>query len=399
MYTFYCRIYQGILKFSSDLLPWREPELIDGINSIKRLPVLIKEKGISKVLIVTGRVISSLGLMDNLLKGLEEEGIAYYVYDKTVPNPTIDNIEEALKIYNSNGCMGIIAFGGGSPIDCAKGVACRVARPDKTIPQMRGVLKVRKKLPPLIAIPTTAGSGSETTIAAVISNTSTHEKYAINDPAIIPQYAVLDPVLTAGLPPHVTSTTGMDALTHAVEAYIGRSNTKETKMMAIKATKLIFDNIYKAYLDGSNLEARENMQKASFYAGIAFTRAYVGYVHAVAHTLGGFYGTPHGLANAVILPYVLELYGESAHKSLAELADAVQITEPSDTIQEKAHKFIEAVKRLNKEMAIPDKITGILDKDIPLMVERADKEANPLYPVPRVMSKKELEKIYYLIKI
>lgn len=398
MYTFYCRIYQGILKLSSNLLPWREPELIDGINSIQRLPSLIKKKGISKVLIVTGRVISSLGLMDNLLKGLEEEEIHYYVYDKTVQNPTIDNIEEALKIYNSNGCMGIIAFGGGSPIDCAKGVACRVARPDKTIPQMRGVLKVRKKLPPLIAIPTTAGSGSETTVAAVISNTSTHEKYAINDPAIIPQYAVLDPVLTAGLPPHVTSTTGMDALTHAVEAYIGRSNTKETKTMATKATKLIFDNIYKAYSDGSNLEARENMQKASFYAGIAFTRAYVGYVHAVAHTLGGFYGIPHGLANAVILPYVLELYGESAHKSLAELADVVQITEPSDTTQEKAHKFIEAVKRLNKEMAIPNKITGILDKDISLMVERADKESNPLYPVPRIMSKKELAKIYYLIK-
>lgn len=399
MYTFYCRIYQSILKFSSNFVPWREPELIDGINSIQRLPAFIKKKEISKVLIVTGRVISSLGLMNNLLKGLEEEGIAYYVYDKTVPNPTIDNIEEALNIYNSNGCMGIIAFGGGSPIDCAKGVACRIARPDKTIPEMRGVLKVRKKLPPLIAIPTTAGSGSETTIAAVISNTSTHEKYAINDPAIIPQYAVLDPVLTAGLPPHVTSTTGMDALTHAVEAYIGRSNTKETKMMAIKATKLIFDNIYKAYSDGSNLEARENMQKASFYAGIAFTRAYVGYVHAVAHTLGGFYRTPHGLANAVILPYVLELYGESAHKSLAELADAVQITEPSDTIQEKAHKFIEAIKRLNKEMAISDKISGILDKDIPLMVERAYKEANPLYPVPRIMSKKELAKIYYLIKI
>jgi alcohol dehydrogenase len=399
MYTFYCRIYQGILKLSSNLLPWREPELINGINSIKRLPSFIKKKGMSKVLIVTGRVISSLGLMDNLLKGLEEEGIAYYVYDKTVPNPTIDNIEEALKIYNSNGCMGIIAFGGGSPIDCAKGVACRIARPDKTIPEMRGVLKVRKKLPPLIAIPTTAGSGSETTIAAVISNTSTHEKYAINDPVIIPQYAVLDPVLTEGLPPHVTSTTGMDALTHAVESYIGRSNTKETKMMAIKAAKLIFDNIYKAYSDGSNLEARENMQKASFYAGIAFTRAYVGYVHAVAHTLGGFYGTPHGLANAVILPYVLELYGESAHKSLAELADAVQITEPSDTTQEKAHKFIEAIKRLNKEMEIPDKISGILDKDIPLMVERADKEANPLYPVPRIMNKKELAKIYYLIKM
>jgi len=275
---------------------------------------------------------------------LKKESVNYFIYDKTVPNPTIDNIEEALKIYNTNNCNGIVAFGGGSPIDCAKGVACRVARPQKTIAQMKGLLKVRKKLPLLIVIPTTAGTGSETTIAAVISNPSTHEKYAINDPVMIPQYAVLDPVITAGLPPHLTATTGMDALTHAVEAYIGRSNTKETKRKAIKATKLIFNNIYKAYSDGSDLEARENMQKASFYAGIAFTRAYVGYVHAIAHSLGGFYGVPHGFANAIILPYILEAYGKSAYQKLSELADAVGITEVSDTKEQKAHKFIEAIK-------------------------------------------------------
>jgi alcohol dehydrogenase class IV len=282
--------------------------LSEGINSLQNLPKIVKNRNISKVLIVTGPKIYSSGLLDVMLKGLEKEGVTYYIYYKTIPNPTIDNVEAALEIYKSNNCKGIIAFGGGSPIDCAKGVACRVARPEKTIPQMKGLLKVRKNLPPLIAIPTTAGSGSETTVAAVLSNPSTHEKYAINDPVIIPHYAVLDPVLTAGLPQHVTSTTGMDALTHAVEAYIGRGNTKETKMMAIMATKLIFENIYKAYSDGTDLNARGNMQKASFYAGIAFTRAYVGYVHAVAHTLGGFYRIPHGLANAVILPYVLELY-------------------------------------------------------------------------------------------
>ncbi|MDD3416598.1 MAG: iron-containing alcohol dehydrogenase [Lachnospiraceae bacterium] len=398
MYKLYCRIYQTIFKLASAFLPWRKPELLEGINSLQNLPEIVKNRNINKVLIVTGPQIFSLGLLDVMLKGLEKEGVTYYIYNKTVQNPTIDNVEDALEIYKSNNCKGIIAFGGGSPIDCAKGVACRVARPEKTIPQMKGLLKVRKNLPLLIAIPTTAGSGSETTVAAVLSNPTTHEKYAINDPVIIPHYAVLDPVITTGLPQHVTSTTGMDALTHAVEAYIGRGNTKETEMMAIKATKLIFENIYKAYSDGTDLNARGNMQKASFYAGIAFTRAYVGYVHAVAHTLGGFYGIPHGLANAVILPYVLESYGKSAQKRLAELADVVDITKPTDTIENKAHKFIEAIKELNREMKIPDKIMGINDKDIPLMVKRADKESNPLYPVPRIMDKKELEKIYYLIQ-
>ncbi len=397
MYRIYCRIFQSALKFSSYLLPWRKPDLVSGINCLKKLPGIIKKMGVNKVVIVTGPNVSSSGLMDPLLLGLKEETVEFFIYNKTVSNPTIDNIEEAYSIYKDNNCDGIIAFGGGSPMDCAKGVGCRVARPKKTISEMKGLLRVRKKLPPLIAVPTTAGTGSETTIAAVISNPATHEKYAINDTALIPRIAVLDPVLTAGLPPHITAQTGMDALIHAVEAYIGRSNTKETKMMAVKASKLILDNIYNAYTDGSNLLVRENMQRASFYAGVAFTRAYVGYVHAIAHTLGGFYQIPHGLANAVILPYVLEAYGKAAHDRLAELADAVEITNSTDDKQQKAYKFIETIKRLNRNMGIPAKIKGINSKDIPLMVERAYKEGNPLYPVPKVMDRKELECIYRLI--
>jgi alcohol dehydrogenase class IV len=386
-----------MMRVGMPLMPWRKPELLEGEGSLEKLPALIKSKGIGNVLIVTDKVIASLGLMDPMLESMKNEGVQYKVYDKTVPNPTIDNIEEALLLYKASHCEGIIAFGGGSAMDCAKGVGARIARPKKTIPQLKGMIKVRKALPLLCAIPTTAGTGSETTIAAVITNSRTHEKYAVNDFALIPHYAVLDPLVTIGLPPHITSTTGMDALTHAVEAYIGQSNTKETRRMAIDATKLIFENVYTAYSDGTNIEARKNMQMAAYYAGVAFTRAYVGYVHAVAHTLGGFYGVPHGLANAVILPYVLEQFGESAHKPLSELADAVKITKPSDSEEQKARKFIEAIKELNKKMEIPNKVTGILDKDIPIMVERADKEANPLYPVPRLMDKNELSGIYKLI--
>jgi alcohol dehydrogenase class IV len=398
MYKLYCRIYQGAFKIVAYILPWRQPELLKGENSLLKLPKLIKSKGINCVLIVTDSVIASLGLMDGLLKGLHDEGVKFVVYDKTVPNPTIDNIEEALQIYKANTCQGIVAFGGGSPMDCAKGVGARVARPNKSISQMKGVLKVLKKIPPLFAIPTTAGTGSETTIAAVITDSRTHEKYAVNDTSLIPHYAVLDPVLTVNLPPHITSTTGIDALTHAVEAYIGRSNTNATKQYSKEAVVLIFENLYEAYSNGKNLVAREKMQKASFLAGLAFTRAYVGYVHAIAHTLGGFYSTPHGLANAVILPYVLEYYGESAHKPLAELADLVGLSALGDSNQQKAKKFIEAIKKLNKSMEIPDKVNCIVEKDIPLMVKRALQESNPLYPVPQILSKKDITKLYYMIK-
>ncbi|TGE35373.1 iron-containing alcohol dehydrogenase [Desulfosporosinus fructosivorans] len=398
MYNLYCRIYQHVFKVVSYILPWRKPELLQGENSLDKLPKLIRSKGIDSVLIITDRGIASLGLMDGLLKGLDAEGVEFKVYDKTVPNPTIDNIEEALKMYKANNCKGIIAFGGGSPMDCAKGVGARVARPNKSISQMKGVFKVMKTIPPLFAIPTTSGTGSETTIAAVITDSKTHEKYAINDTSLIPHYAVMDPLLTVNLPNHITSTTGVDALTHAVEAYIGRSNTTQTKQQARDAIKLIFENIFEAYSNGSNLLARANMQQASFLAGLAFTRAYVGYVHAIAHTLGGFYSAPHGLANAIILPYVLEYYGETVHKPLAELADLVGISAPTDTLEQKAIKFIEAIKNLNESMNIPKKFKGIVEGDIPLMLKRALAEANPLYPVPKIMSKEDMFNIYRAIK-
>lgn len=279
-------------------------------------------------------------------------------------------------------------------MDCAKGIGCRIARANKEIPKMKGVLKVMKKLPVIFAVPTTSGTGSEATLAAVISNSVTHEKYAINDPVLIPKYAVLDPSLTLKLPKHITSTTGMDALTHAVEAYIGSSNTELTKAMAIKATKLIFENLKNAYDNGEDIKARRNMQLASYYAGVAFTRAYVGNVHAIAHTLGGFYGVPHGLANAVILPHILDFYGEKAYVKLSELANAVGI---KGTTEAKAKQFIQAVKDMNAYMNIPTTIDGIKEEDIPTMVERAFKEANPLYPVPKIMSKEDFTAMYHEI--
>ncbi|MBB6454014.1 alcohol dehydrogenase class IV [Salirhabdus euzebyi] len=398
MYKMYCRFYQKTFRMTSFLFPWRKPELIQGENSLRKLSKVVKDQNIESVLVVTDKGLISLGIIDRLLVDLKEEGIKVSVYDKTIPNPTIHNIEEALHMYKENNCQGIIAFGGGSPIDCAKGVGARLARPNKSIEKMKGILKVRKQIPPLFAVPTTAGTGSEATVAAVISNSETHEKYPVNDMSLIPHYAVLDPLLTVKLPPHITSSTGMDALTHAIEAYIGKSNTKETTQYSMEAVKLIFDNLYEAYTNGSNITARTNMQKAAYLAGVAFTRAYVGNVHAIAHTLGGFYSFPHGLANAIILPHVLEYYGTTVHKPLAELADLVGIGSEGDTIEQKANQFIEEIKRLNRKMDIPNTVEGIVEKDIPLMVERALKEANPLYPVPKIFSKADMLHLYNVIK-
>lgn len=374
-----------------NFLDWSEPHLLEGRGSVLRLPEFIKSKGINKVLVVTDKGLMGLHLLDPMFEKLTEAGVEYVVYDGVQPNPTIPNIEACREMYIKNGCEGFIAFGGGSSMDCAKVAAARVVKPNQTVRRMRGYLKVLKKLPPFFAVPTTAGTGSETTVAAVVTDPETHEKNAVNDICLRPKFAVLDPELTVGLPPHITSTTGMDALTHAVEAYIGRSNTKQTREQAEKATKLIFENIERAYKNGKDYEARENMLKGSYWAGCAFTRAYVGYVHAIAHNLGGLYGTPHGLANAVILPYVLEWYGSCIYPQLARLADCAGISGSSEA--DKAVKFIEAVKKLNADMDIPSTFNMIKEEDLPTLITRALKEGNPGYPVPKIMDYKDMESV------
>jgi alcohol dehydrogenase len=390
-----------------NFLPWIEPEVIAGSDSIKKLPAVIKKKGYTRVLVVTDSVLMSLHLLDSLFAALEAAGVQYALYDQVQPNPTIENIEAALKVYKQNSCQAIIAFGGGSPMDCAKATGARIARSSRPVTGMRGLfkvimpsLKMGSVFPPaLFAVPTTAGTGSETTIAAVVSNPATHEKYPINDPVIRPRYAVLDPVLTVGLPPHITSTTGMDAMTHAVESYINLFyNNAATRVKAILAVGMIFNNVEKAYKDGKDLEARGQMLLASHYAGFAFTRGGVGYVHGIGHNLGGMYGVPHGLAMSVIMPYVLEWYGEAAHKRLAELAEVIGVARSGMSPAQKAAAFIDAIKALNKRMNIPEKFDCIKDQDIPTIAERALKECNPTYPVPRIMAKDDCMKVIKSLK-
>ena len=391
----YCRIFQKCFKIAIPILPYRQPELINGFEN---LPAVLEKEKKSRVIIVTDQFISKIGLLDGLKSVLESKNIPYFLYDKTTANPTTDNVAEALEIYKANNCDSIIGFGGGSSMDCAKGLGVRIARPKKTLDQLGGILKVWKKLPLLIAVPTTAGTGSETTLAAVIRNPVTKQKYAINDFPLIPRYAVLEPKVTLSLPANITSSTGMDALTHAVEAFIGGSTTKKTRKYALDATKLIFENLEEAVDNGSNETARKNMLEASFYAGCAFTVSYVGYVHAIAHSLGGYYNTPHGLANAIILPHILKAYGSKAWKKLAKLAVAAGVAEEPENIQVAAEKFIAAIEEKNKKFGIGTSFDEIKEEDIPALSKHADKEANPLYPVPVLWNAKELEHFYYELK-
>ncbi len=390
----YCRTFQTAFKLALPFLPYRKPQIV---GSVKEIPDVIRGNHKNSVLIITDSVIRGLGLTSRLERTLRRNEIPYVIYDKTVANPTTANVAEALDIYQKQGCDVIIGFGGGSSMDCAKAAGAKAVKPKQSLAQMKGILKVRKRLPLLIAIPTTAGTGSETTLAAVITDAETRHKYAINDFPLIPRYAVLDPRVTLSLPPFVTATTGMDALTHAIEAYIGNSTTISTRRDALHAVKLIFSNIDTVYTDGGNVNARRDMLHASFYAGCAFTKSYVGYVHAVAHSLGGEYNVAHGFANAVLLPFVLDAYGSSIHKKLHRLAIAAGIADKDTPHAIAASLFIDAIQDMKGRFHIGDTIEEIKEEDIPKLARYADKEANPLYPVPLLMNAKELESFYRLL--
>lgn len=388
----FCRAFQTAFRLALPLLPYREPEIIPSLADLAR--VFTKEK-MKRTLVVTDAGIVRNGLVSPLERVLAENGVDCVIYDGTQPNPTVRNVEDALALYRARDCDSLIAIGGGSAMDCAKAVGARVAHPRKSLRQMKGILRVLRRLPTLIAIPTTAGTGSEVTLAAVITDSERHDKYALMSFPLIPHYAVLDATLTVSLPPHLTAATGMDALTHAVEAYIGRSTTRETRRMALEATELVFANIGAAYRNGSDLEARERMLHAAYKAGAAFSQSYVGYIHAMAHALGGQYGTPHGLANAVIMPWVLEAYGESVHRKLHELGVAAGVCTAADSHKAGAEKFIRAIREMNARMGIPQRLTGICREDIPALARHAEREANPLYPVPKMMTAAELETLFH----
>lgn len=389
------RIRQFGFSVFMNLAPLRQAKVIQGAGSVLKIPEMIKKDGKKKVLIVTTPGFIHRRSLESLFQVFEEKGVGYAVYSKVQPDPTTECIEDALNLYKKENCEAIVAVGGGSVIDCSKALGARVARPNKSLQQMQGLLKVMKKIPDLYAVPTTAGTGSEATAGAVITDAKSHFKFTVLDLCLVPKYAVLDPQLTCPLPPSITAVTGMDALTHAVEAYTNRFCSPTTQKVAIDAVKLIYENLLKVYENGTDMEARENMLLASYYAGVAINTNFIGYVHAIAHGIGGLYGVTHGKANAVLLPYVLESFEESVEKKLACLAQELGIAGESN--EEKAKQLIASIRNLNQKLGISSKIEELQKKDFEELANRAVKEGNPTYPVPVIWGKegfiKLLEKI------
>jgi alcohol dehydrogenase class IV len=387
------RAQQQVMKVAAKVLPFPVPVLLTGPGSVRQLADNLSVRGLKHVLVVTDKVLMQLKLPQSLLDSLEERGIRYTVFDDVQVNPTIQNVEDGRRVYKDNGCDGIIGFGGGSPIDCAKIIGARIGNPFISVRMMKGLFKVLLPIPPFFCVPTTAGTGSETTVVAVITDPVAQGKFAISDLKLVPKIAVHDPELMVGLPPHITATTGMDALTHAVEAYIGLNGSAFTDTNAEKATRLIFENLEEAYRNGKNLDARTKMALASYHGGAAFTRAYVGYVHAIAHKLGGLYGVPHGLANAIILPHVLRFCRRDAAPKLASLAIAGGIGNRGESDDVLATRFIEHIDGMNQRMGIPKSIKELKAADIPMIAAAALAEAHPDYPVPTIMTQKECEEL------
>lgn len=394
------RTFQFVFNIGARVLPWRKATPIKGAGAIHQIPAILQKENVSRVMVVTDPGLMAAGIAPSILAVLDEAGMPYTLYSEVLPNPTVDMVNTIYDLYTDTNCSGFVAIGGGSSMDAAKAAAGRVKRPNKSVQQLKGLFKVLGRIAPFIAVPTTAGTGSETTIAALITDPKTHHKYSIMDLSLIPHYAILDPDLTLGLPPHITSTTGMDALTHAVEGYLCWTyNTKESKQYALDATSEIMNNLEVVYEDGSNVKAREAMLDAAYRAGFAFTRAGVGNVHAIAHTLGGLYNTPHGLANAVILPIVLEDYGEAVYEKLAHMARVSGLAATELPDDEAAQLFIAHIRSLNKLMDIPTGFDFIKDEDIEQMITWALKEANPLYPVPVIYDRKRCRKVIERIRV
>lgn len=372
------------------LAPLRQVKVIRGEDSLYQIPDLVKKEKKKKILLVTTAGFIRRGSLERLFALFTECGLEYVIFSEVCPDPTTDCIEKAVRIYQQEKCEAIVAIGGGSVLDCSKALGAKIARPERTLCGMQGLLKVRKKIPDIYAVPTTAGTGSEATAGAVITEAKAHYKFTILDLCLVPKYAILDPMLTCSLPKEITAYTGMDALTHAVEAYTNRFCSPAARKEALTAVKLIYENLRTVYEDGQNREARENMLYASYLAGAAINHNFIGYIHAVAHGIGGMYGVPHGKANAIVMPYVLEAYGKKAEKKLAVLAKTAGLQGIEEETQEmQAAAFITSLREWNTKLEIGEKLDGFCRDDMQELAKRAVKEGNPMYPVPVIWEKND----------
>ena len=455
----YERGFQFGMGIGMKLMPASKQKLVSGPGSLAEVPGLLAKQELEKPLIVTGLSVSKTDFFQRLVRALKESGREAAIFNEVEPDPSTDLIGRVIAAYKDHECDCFIALGGGSNMDAAKAAAAALARPGKTLQQLGGVMKVRSRTPYMIAIPTTAGTGSECTVAAVVTDSRTHRKFAINDPCLCPDAAVLDADLTAGLPSHVVAATGMDALTHAIEAWLNRPyhkrGTPRQCAQAVHDIMMYLPFVYEAARAGEEAaeampaamgtsvtvpgaveapaaepvavetpaaepvaveapatadmsRARQKLLEASYLAGQAFTVACVGNVHAIAHTLGGLYHIPHGEANAVLLPVILEDYGSKVWKSLAELVREARLenllgsTVPQGSAtgalhteqnEHLAETLIARIRQMNREMGLPETFSQIREEEFGQMAAWATKEANPLYPVPVIYGLEDVKRI------
>ncbi len=389
-----------VLKVFSHLIPLPRPLLFVGEDSCTELCDMIINEGATNVFIVTDEVLNKLGIPKKVTDYLDKNNIRYQLYDGITPDPTFAVVEEGLSITVNAKCDAIIAIGGGSVIDAAKMIAMSQGnncKPQKLI----GILKARKPGVPLYCIPTTAGTGSEATLGAVVSDNDTHQKALSIDPRMIPLAAAIDPVIMKGMPPHITADTGIDVLTHALEAWMSANASVETDYYAASATKAVMHYLPIAYKNGDDLKAREEMGIAAHYGGIAFNKAGLGYVHAIAHQLGAHYSIPHGRANAIVLPYVLDINRKGSEKRLAKLARKIGVVEngqANKTDKELASYFIEQVRELIETVGINPTVKGMSENDFDDMAKAAAKEVSDTYAVPTYMPASGIKKILQKIQ-
>lgn len=366
------------------LVPVSEPECIIGVGSVGKLADTCQRYNVTKPLIVTDQIIHKLGLLDSSFTSLSQAKIAYTLYDDVEQDPDYQTVRNGVERYKSHQCDGIIAFGGGSVIDCAKAIGASI-QTNKDISRLPGLLKVLRRLMPIIAIPTTAGTGSECTVAAVVSYKEKQIKQSITDPFLVPKVAIIDPEITLGLPPQITAETGIDALTHAIESYLSSYSNTHTQGLSISAIQLIFKHMPSAFTRGHDIVSREKMALASYQAGLAFTRTYIGYVHAIAHQLGALYHVPHGRANAIVLTHVLRFYQERSNPKLLSMSKKLGF--------DSSESLISTIDELLEQIEIPKQLKELEDKDISKIATAAIKEAFGDYPVPEVMTTKDCERI------
>lgn len=389
--NFLLRIRQALFSPVQKIQLYIQPKMIKGEHALLDLIDVLKKQHLTRYMIVTTPGFIKRGTLQSFFDALNQNDIQYSIFHDVKPDPDISDVEMLKEMYIKDSCQALIAIGGGSVIDCSKvALACvQMKKLDVTTVLHTG--RVSKQLPLLIAVPTTAGTGSEVTAGAVITDPIQKRKYALSNLFLIPKYAVLDSSLLVSLPSKMTAYTGMDALTHAIEAYINHFNNRKTNKYALEAIQSIFQYLVPSFEDGSNITYRLELLEASYKAGVAITNNYIGYVHAIAHGIGGMYHLQHGMINAIILPIVLEEYGHTITKKLAYIADIVGIAGHTD--QQKAEYFIKKLKEINQALGIPTSIPEIQDSDIHYLATGAEKEGNPAYPTPVTWDVEHFEKV------